>query len=330
MVIASTLASWYGLAGFGRGLQIATGLLMIASLMTALLVPSVGLHHASDFWEPVHAGRWRGIFMHKNLLGGVSVISIIFGLRRVRNETRLWRVFFSVTRIGSFTCWIMAGSAGALGSALIALTFFLLMKNRATANPIVFVAMILIGAALAEGLTLNVGQIAGALGRDATFSGRSEVWALGRSMIQSHLLFGAGLGSDGAIFGAMAQRNLFSSAVDLHSGYLDVLFNLGSVGAFLLSLAVGAAMLRGYVYIQTHSEVDREQTIIFMTLVVAACGLATSEIGPFSALGDGAIGLWTGLPALCQLGSTSRKQKLRPTRVYVQRNKSRYQTRLQS
>jgi O-antigen ligase len=305
MTLSSTLVSWCGLSGYGRRVQIVTGVLMIASVLTALLAPTLGVHHAYDVIEPSHAGRWRGIFLHKNVLGGVAIISIIFSLRSIRKESAAWRLFFSVARICAVACFIMAGSASALGGGLVALVFYVLIRNRATANPLIIGALILIGAALVHGLSLNTGHVAEALGRDTTFNGRTEIWALGRSMIQSHLLFGSGFGADGAIFGGQARRDLFTSAVDLHSGYLDILFNLGLVGAVLMLIAVATAMVRGYGYAQTHSGEERDEVIIFMTLIVSALAIAFVETSPVSVLGDGAIGLWTALPALYQLGATT-------------------------
>jgi O-antigen ligase len=308
MVITSTLVSWYGLAGFGRRVQIVTGIFMIASVLTALLLPRLGVHHGYDLVEPSHAGKWRGIFLHKNLLGGIAVTSLIYALRSTRNETRLWQAFFAVARGCTLACLIMAGSAGAWGGSVIAVMFFMLMKNRITANPFVIVLMILLGVALVSGLSLSADRVSAALGRDATFSGRTEIWALGRSMIQDHLLFGSGLASDSATFGDLAKRYLFSSAVDLHSGYLDVVFNLGIVGAALLVVAVGTALLRGLAYIQTHVGEERDQAAIYMTLVVAAWAIATVETSPIAMMGDGAIGLWTALAALYQLGSARRRR----------------------
>jgi exopolysaccharide production protein ExoQ len=315
IVLTSTMVSWYGLSGFGRRMQIVTGLIMIASVLTALLFPRVGVHHAYDLLESVHAGNWRGVFIHKNVLGGVAVMSMIYSLRSIRNETRPWQVFFSMARISSVICCIMAGSVAAWGGGLIAVTFIILMKHRATANPLFICAMILIGAALVQGLSLSAERIAEALGRDPTFTGRTEIWALGWPMIQSHLLFGSGFATDAAVFGELAKRNLAVSAMDLHSGYLDVLFNLGLVGAAFLALAVGVAMLRGYIYTQTFSGDEREQAVIFMTLVVAACAIAAAETAPFALMGDGAIGLWTALPALYQLRLTARKRRWRAVPV---------------
>lgn len=308
-VVAATLVSWYGLAGFGRRAQIATGAVMIASVLAALLVPRLGVHHGYDLVATVHAGRWRGVFLHKNLLGGISVTAIIYGLRSIRQETLPWKLYFTSARICAVACCVMAGSASAWVGAATALIFFLLMKNRLTSNPLVLGAALVVGAVVIRLLPVDAGQIAEALGRDSTFSGRTEIWALGRSMIQSHLLFGSGLAADGAVFGQLAKQELFSAAVDLHSGYLDVLFNLGVIGAALMLFAIGAAMVRGYVHAQRRSGAERDQAVVFMTLVVAAAAVALAETSPIAMMGDGAIGLWTALPALYQLGAAARRRR---------------------
>jgi hypothetical protein len=80
-------------------------------------------------------------------------------------------------------------------------------------------------------------------------------------------------------------------------------------GVAFFVVAVGAAMLRGYAYVRTHSGAQRDQAIIFMTLVVAACTIAMGEIYPFADYG--AIGLWPALAALYQLDG-SRRRRIRP------------------
>jgi O-antigen ligase len=311
LVTVSALVNRYGLAGLGRRAQIVTGLLMIASVATALLVPRLGVHHAYDLTEPVHAGLWRGVFRHKNELGELSALSIVFSLRSLRNETRPWKIFFITASLCAVACLVMAGSANALLAAFFGVTFFLLMRHRATANPIVMALIMLIGVGSVLGLSLKAEQLAVLLGRDPSFSGRTEIWALGREMIQRHLLFGSGFGTDGPVFGELAKGSLFSSAADLHSGYMDVLFNFGVVGSVLMVIAVGAPMVRTYIYTLSHTGEERDQAVIFMSLVVASCALALAEISPFTVLGIGPVGIWTAVPALYQLGVTARDRQLR-------------------
>jgi O-antigen ligase len=311
LAIVSTLVCWYGVVGFGRRAQVITAALMIASVLTALFIPRLGVHHSYDLIEPLHAGRWRGIFRHKNELGGLAVTSIILSLRSIRNETTAWKAFFIVGRVAAVVCWIMARSADAWLGGMLAITFFAMMRNRLTANPFAIGLMLLCGGVLVEALSLSSEHVAAALGRDPTFSGRTTVWILGRTMIHKHLLLGSGFATDGPVFGQFAKNSLFASAVDLHSGYLDVLFNVGLVGAVLMILAVAGAMLRGYTYVLKHSGEERDQAVIFMSLVVAGCTMAVGEVSPFYFGGDGAVMLWTAVPALYQLGATWREQRLR-------------------
>jgi O-antigen ligase len=315
LVTISTLVSWYGLEGFGRRAQIVTGLLMIASVLTALLIPHLGVHHGYDLTAPVHAGKWRGIFRHKNELGELSVTALILSLRSIRYETRIWKAFFIVARVCAVVSLAMSQSSNAWLGGLIGVGFFMLMKNRVTANPIFIGVLLLLGVAAVQGLSLNGGQIAQALGRDPTFTGRTEIWALGRAMIENHWLLGSGLATDGLVFGELAQGSLFPSAVDLHSGYLDVLFNLGVVGAVLMLIAVVTPVLRGYAYALSHKGAERDQAVIFMSVFAAACAIAGGEIAPFCIAGDGAVSLWTAAPALYQLGFTAWEQQLRAAKL---------------
>lgn len=319
LITVPTLVSWYGLSGFGRRAQVATALLMIASVATALFIPRLGVHHSYDLVEPQHAGDWRGIFRHKNELGDLAVTAMLLSLRSIRDETRFWQAFFVVGRIAAVVCWLMARSANAWLAGAVGLSFFVLMKNRATANPVLIGTALLIGGALIGAFSLNAGDLAQALGRDPTFSGRTQVWTLGHAMIASHLWLGSGFATDGAVFGDLAKTSLFASAVDLHSGYLDVLFNLGVVGAVLMLVAIGAPMLRGYGYVVGHSGAERDQAVIFMSLIVAAAAIAAGEVSPVYVSGAGAASLWTAAPALCQLGVTWRDRQLRARILNAQR-----------
>jgi O-antigen ligase len=241
----------------------------------------------------------------------MAVTAIIFSLRSIRNETPTWKAYFIAGRVCAVVCWIMARSADAWLGGLLAVFFFSLMRNRLTANPFVIGLMLLCGGVAIEALSLGSEHVAALLGRNATFTGRTTVWILGRWMIHKHLLYGSGFATDAEVFGSFAKNSLFASAADLHSGYLDVLFNLGLVGAALMIVGVAGAMFRGYTYVLNHSGEERDQAIIFMSLIVGACACAAGEVSPFYFGGDGAVSLWTAVPALYQLGATWREQRLR-------------------
>ena len=62
--LATTFDFRQALAILIRSLALA----MALSLVWVVLFPKYGVHQATDFVEPIHAGKWRGIFAHKNFL----------------------------------------------------------------------------------------------------------------------------------------------------------------------------------------------------------------------------------------------------------------------
>ena len=69
-----------------RGLRHFTGLLLftaavvlILSYLGVLLVPHLTIHQPGDLVEPELAGKWRGIYGHKNVAAGVMAVFIYTG-----------------------------------------------------------------------------------------------------------------------------------------------------------------------------------------------------------------------------------------------------------
>lgn len=304
VVWMSCLASWNGLAEFVRSLHKISASIMILSVLVAVFVPRIGVHHATDVLEPIHAGRWRGIFLHKNVLGEFSALAFVFAFRSLKKETPAWRAFFRAGSVSMVLCLVMARSGNSIVGLVGVGVFILLMRNRVTAHPLSLAFVALLAVLLYQGLSVTPAELLALIGKDPTFTGRTQIWALGWPMMQQHLLFGTGLSTETQIFGAIAKDSLFESAVDLHNSYLDIMFNLGIVGAACFLFLYIAAMVRGYTFAQSAGGEDREAAIILMGLIVLASIQATGETSPFRILGDGAAAFWSAVPALFQAGRT--------------------------
>ena len=72
---------------------------------------------------------------------------------------------------------------------------------------------------------------ASAAGRDATLTGRTQVWASLVPILMKSPIVGGGFG----VFWTPERRDLFQIS-GAHNGYLDVLLGLGFVGIFLVSI----------------------------------------------------------------------------------------------
>ena len=58
----------------------------LLSIIVALVLPSVGIHQASDAME-AHPGAWKGVYGHKNTFGSMMIIgSLALFLLPVKNE----------------------------------------------------------------------------------------------------------------------------------------------------------------------------------------------------------------------------------------------------
>jgi len=98
--------------------------------------------------------------------------------------------------------------------------------------------------------------VAGALGRDATFTGRTEIWAAVIPLCPNPLI-GAGFESFWNSFGrdvpglSEVQRGLNSA----HDGYIEVYLNLGVLGVSLIVLLLGSGYRKACASFRNSSEI---------------------------------------------------------------------------
>ena len=53
---------------------------MAASLVYVVLNPAFALHQLSDGAQSVHAGEWRGLFIHRSILGRLAAVSLAMAI----------------------------------------------------------------------------------------------------------------------------------------------------------------------------------------------------------------------------------------------------------
>jgi len=149
------------------------GLVVLSTIM-ALAVPSLGVDHA------VHAGAWKGIWWEKNTLGAMMAwgsLSFCAAAMMDRKRAPLWAGFalwatalvLLSTSKTALLAW-MIGPAGLIGILLCrqgfgfaTLMIFLLITLSSTLGLLLLIAPV-------EALQ--------ALGRDATLTGRTDIWGV--------------------------------------------------------------------------------------------------------------------------------------------------------
>jgi len=213
---------------------------------------------------------WVGVSTQKNGLGMLCLIAAFFliwtTIRSWRDDTltntklakhRLYAngLIFVMTILllkgppGSYSS--VSGYSSTSIAALVLGTMTLLglfwMKKRGSYMSTVTISGLLIiilfyGTILPLSGGLSVSGFTSALGRDGTFTGRTDIWGELVPYVQSRPLLGCGFG--GFWTPEMRVKHIISQA---HNGYLEVLMEVGAVGLLLIAtfiLSFGSKAVR--------------------------------------------------------------------------------------
>ncbi len=206
-----------------------------------------------------------------------------------------------------------------LGCGLILATHLRAMKERASRVHVLCLAMVLVGGgALAFG---GMGDVAGALGRDASLSGRTFMWSAMLGAVSNPMI---GVGFDS--FWTSPNAEIFHKSLNLlhwyhpeeineaHNGYLEVFLDLGWIGVCLIALILMTGYLRACASLRS----NREFASLMLAFIISGAVYSITEAG-FRTLNPmwiftllaiiGASGIRTGLFADgARIGSTGRRK----------------------
>lgn len=199
-------------------------------------------------------GALVGVYSHRNVLSTVAVVT--FAALLVRLFSRTGKVSRFVSALGAtfaFLTVLATKSTSAIITALIAVSLLVLMwLLRRLGAPGRF-AVLPLALVLSLGFVLpwaldNEDAVAAAFGRSATLTGRTEIWDIALYVARDNLWFGMGWGGiwDGTV--GLEIRSIFgyTTALSAHNGYLDVLLQVGIVGAVFFALGVMFTMVRAW------------------------------------------------------------------------------------
>jgi O-antigen ligase len=198
----------------------------------------------------------RGIFIHKNLLGQVMAAGVLASLHVLRaaasRQARFWSVVSSIV----FLVIVLASKSSTSISVtlyLCLMTFFLSLYRRDGLARALGTSLAVLSGAIALALTLFPDPVLEILGKDATLTGRTELWALVIDQIYERPVAGWGY------FGFWGPANPAAYAISAqmryqvptaHNGLLEMLLELGVIGTisifviFLRSVWVAYRCLR--------------------------------------------------------------------------------------
>ena len=288
-----------GLAQAMRSSLILISVVVIISAALAILVPSVGTHTGTEFVQMVHAGRWRGIFAHKNGLGPWAAYGSIF-LFTHSKFCGGWPVYWWVARICALMCLFLSGSATSLALAAFILGtwsgFMLLRRQRLSIVMTIAFFISILGIFI---FIFFQDFVFGLLQRDANLTGRTEIWNIANGFIEQRPWFGYGYQTlGGPEFLNQLLLTLSQPIPGPESGYYCMLMELGIFGLVFFFVPFFISTKNGFEWLKHVQIEDRSAIEFFLTIQLATLVVAVSESNALISTGFDGVIAFTGMFAL--------------------------------
>ena len=279
-----------GVVSVARTMLGLIAMVVVASALMALLVPSIGVHGSANALQAAHAGRWRGIFSHKNGLGPWAAYGAVL-LVAHRDLLSIRPVALWAAVVSAVACLIFSGSSSSLAIVPVLVSAGWLVPLRRRLSGAGFVLAVAGVAVLAGGFGYLLAEpVLRLLGRDPTLTGRTELWSLAGRQIGEHPANGAGYMTFGGPDYLDAVMRLYGQTLSAENVYLQMLLELGLVGAVLGVGAVTAAVVAGLRRGSAATGDEEQAWRMLTTLAVTTLALgvtnadALTPVGPFGSL----------------------------------------------
>lgn len=209
-------------------------IMIAASLLFVFVLPQLGIVQATQ-----NKGAWRGAYLEKNIFGTFLVLAsatALIGLLAARGWMRLvaavaWMICVSTLIPSRATTALLI----ALSIPVITLTLQTLRASRAQAFTAAGIMAPAIGLVIFGGLLFS-NDILDLIGKDASLTGRDELWDYALKAIQERPL-GFGFGSfwdeAGPWGGVDLTRSIIWRPRSAHNVWLETSLQIGLFGAFL-------------------------------------------------------------------------------------------------
>lgn len=185
----------------------------------------------------------RGIFVAKNVLGQVMAAGVLANMHILRAAVSRRARFWSVVRSIMFLVVVLASRSSTSISVtlyLCVMTFFICLYRRGGLTRVLSTAVAVLSGAIALALTLFPDPVLEILGKDATLTGRTELWALVVEKIYERPIAGWGYfafwGAANSAANAISEELGWANIPTAHNGLLEMLVEVGVIGTTLISV----------------------------------------------------------------------------------------------
>jgi O-antigen ligase len=241
-LFAVYLIGRYDLAELSRIIIATLMLLMLASLVLVVIDPAFAFHVGDD-----HAGSLRGAFVHKNQAGRVMILMIpaiaaAWSLGALSRPVLVFLGVFTFAFILATTSKTALVSSLPILGTIVAVNMLRGAPLRTAMVAFTLLAILWYGSVL---ITFNYEAILLSIGRDPSFTGRTEIWEFVGEYIAKRPLDGYGYSAfwHGDVSPG-AQYTEERGVPHAHNGWLDVMLHVGLPGVIILVLTALVTLFR--------------------------------------------------------------------------------------
>jgi O-antigen ligase len=225
------LASRFRWAEMAHVFAIVFSVLIVGSYVVCIATPSIGV------MTELFPGAWRGLWMEKNALGGLMAMAIcVLGAASLLTPSRakLWLPMAFL----AFGLVIMSQSKTSLASLVLGLAAlgFVWIVQRGPAIGVAATWAGISGAGLLAAFIILASDVFfHLLGKDATFTGRTQIWAAAMRQIEERPWLGYGYAavwSDKSGWGPLAWivHDAKFTPQHAHNSWIEQWLGMGIVG----------------------------------------------------------------------------------------------------
>lgn len=263
------LASRFTWGELVRLLAIALAVAGLISAFVALLLPDEGIMSIE------YGNAWRGVYGNKNDLGLAMALATA-ALVLVAMEGGRYRWLAWGAAASAFLVLLLARAAASLVGCVAVLSLIPLFRAsrlRFTTAMALWILTVLLAAFVLTVVVSNLEFTLSLLGRDTTFTGRTDIWAAVMASIADRPWLGYGFNAFWQEWSGPSASVLSAVGWDTphsHNGYLDLWLDLGAVGVIVfvagLVAATRASAIRAR-YAEGATELWPLAFLTFLTLI---------------------------------------------------------------
>ncbi len=225
----------------------------IFSILYTIIFPGAAIHDCCGL-----EGSLKGIYGHKNDLGRISVIAVICAIYAPPSVKRPNLSRFSLLGV-SILLLLGSQSTTNILTFLLVIGFSVFLKivsTRKLSGGLRVTSILIVAAAIMFAATSGLGMILEFFGKDATFSGRTTLWAALHEILQQNYTYlGAGYGAFFTTQGAGLDLTSyieywFKVPTHAHNGYWDARVNLGIPGLVILFIGMAIYLNRNLTFLK--------------------------------------------------------------------------------